>query len=170
MSNPLSSRTPQEFTVKQGVHSPETSRRSRAVLPGFSDAFGGGTQSIVAVENVSVNVTIPSLAPGSTQVVTAKQGLSTISKVNPATTDIGQVFFANVSASQVPGVILSHPTIQVSTQQGTPIGGSLQPGLPVTNLALNVSMTVAALGATSPGTSTISATCFLVGTSAGNQA
>jgi predicted component of type VI protein secretion system len=126
--------------------------------------------SVIATENVSVNVSIPSLAAGASTTVSQRQGLQAIPAVNPSTTDIGQAIFSNVSVAPPDNIMPGHPTIQVITQQGAPAAGLLQPGLPYTNLALNVDLTVFAMTVFAGGSATVSATVLLLGTASGNQA
>ncbi len=165
----LSEQVAAEFTVENGVHSPQTARRSRALLPGFARRLGGSVLHVVGAENVDVNLTVPALAAGASSTVTATQGLETINAVALASTDIGRTIIGNVSVSPLPNVLPGHPEIAVSSNQGTPPSGEMRSGQAYTGLSLTVSCTVYAVTAATGGTMTLSATVLLLGTASGNQ-
>ncbi len=169
MGMPLSNRVSNEFSLAEGFVSPATSRRGRGIMPNFAQSYGGSSLTIIANEAVSIPLAVPSLAAGASQTLTATQGLQVISAVNPAATDVAQAMIANTSVSPLANILPGHPQIQVTSNQGTPVGGTLASGQSWNGLAISVNMTVYALTASSAGTITVSANVILMGTATSNQ-
>lgn len=142
------------------------SRISRGIDPTFADTFQ--PLIVAGAENVSVPIATPALAAGASAVVSGSQGLKTLSSVAVTASDIGHAIFANTSVVPPPNVLPGHPTIQITTVQGTPIGGSLPSATTSSNLTLSVSCTVFALTAASAGLLTVNASVILLGAALGN--
>jgi len=158
-----------EYIAAKGFHSTQTSRTGRAILPLFSEQFGGSTHSTLATENVAVTVSIPPLSASASDTLAATQGLQDINAVQLASCDIGQALITNVSVAPPAGILPGHPTIQIVSAQGTTQSGTFQPGQAYTKLSLQVGLTVFAMTAFAGGDATITASVILIGTATGNQ-
>ena len=166
MGGKLSGRVTRQYTVGLGFHAPFTARTSRATAPAFADGFQPLT--IAGMENVTLTVATPSLASGASATVTGTQGFKTLNGLTVTSSDLGQFHIGNVSVVGPGNVIVGHPTLTVTTAQGTPVGGALATGQTYSGAALSLSVPIYATGAASAGTLQVTATILLLGTALGN--
>ena len=161
MPKPISNKVAVEYTPGKGIHFPESATRSRGILPSFADT----TLSLTHVEPITIPIAIGSLGANVSTTLSGKQAL-TLSSLQVAGTDVAQILFCNVSVSAPANVIVGHPNLAVTSNQGTPVSGVLAPGQFYSSLTLSASLVCQATSAgSSAGTVIITAQAMVLGTS-----
>lgn len=155
----ISSRVRMEYTPGRGLHFPETIGRGRPIFPSYSD---GGSFMVTDSESVSLSIPIGSIAANGSSTVSGSQQLN-LSSLNVAGTDLVRVLFTNISATGPANVIISHPQVYLSSNQGNVTTGQLISGN-YTNLSLFASVPCFSIVGSSAGTVTITATMIAIGT------
>jgi acyl-CoA synthetase (AMP-forming)/AMP-acid ligase II len=143
------------------VHFPDTARRDRAIDPSYSN---GVSHKVTHLEPVTLTLSLGAIAANGSQTVSGSQQLS-VSSLALDQTDTATLLFANVSVTAPANVIVSHPALFLSTNQGTPVGGRLAAGQTYANLAMTASIPCYSIAGSSAGVLTLTATLLLLGTS-----
>lgn len=159
MANPLSTRVPIEFTSRDGLHSPETSRRGRAILPSYAST----AMTLAQSEIVTVKIPFGALTAATGTTVSATQYFASLTNLRLSVSDLGQIILANVSVQAPSTVVAGHPQMQVVTTQGNPQNGSLTPGSSYSRIGVKATITLYAMSTTGAGNVIVSATALVIG-------
>lgn len=160
--NPLANRIAAEYTPGQGIHFPDTGFRGRGITPSYASA----TMQVTHVETITIPILLGSIAANGSTTVSGSKPFS-LSSLNLSPNDTAQILFMNTSVSAPANVIVSHPNLTVTSQQGTTANGLLTPGQSYQNLSIKASVYCASIPGSSAGTLTISAAVLVIGTQTG---
>jgi hypothetical protein len=164
---PASPRVPGEFTRSRGVHFP-TETTSSAVAQPVPPTFANAQQTVVGFETVSLNFTVAALSTGQAAsiVADAPAYFKTQGSVKLSPTDTGKIVLTQTPTPAVPNAVISGPSTTLSARGGSiAADGTLSPGTAYTQIAVNGSMKVYAVGPVAAQKVTVPVTAQLVGSS-----
>lgn len=164
MGSPLSANLPTVYTTSNGARLPLTPRRGRGVLPSYASA----SLSVISSENVTVTIPVGALTSATGTTVSGKQNLASITAVQLATSDTGQIVFANVSVTAPANGLVGFPTLALTSNAGKPAFGTMSAGQRYGQIGVSASVLVWAIGAMSAGSVIVTATVLLLGTALGD--